>query len=129
MTDPIIYVGTHRIKEGALEVARDGSVQMGEYLEANHPRMIHFGIYIDDEAHEMTVIQVHPDQASMLQHLEIARDKIAQAYGFLEGTEKIEIYGSPDGELVDLIGQMAMGAPVRFNQAAAGFSRLTAPVT
>jgi hypothetical protein len=26
--------------------------------------MLHFGIYIDDDAHEMTVIQIHPDDVA-----------------------------------------------------------------
>ncbi len=124
MTAPLIYLGTHAIQKGKVEVAREASRQLGQFLEANHPRMIHFGIYIDDYANEMTVIQIHPDEDSLALHLKLAGDKIAQAYGFLVGTRKIEIYGTPSDAVVQQIGQMAMGAPLRFNAADAGFSRL-----
>ena len=68
---------------------------MGAFLEANHPRMLHFGIYIDDDAHEMTVIQIHPDEDSLVLHLKLAGERIAKAYDFLEATTRIDIYGRP----------------------------------
>jgi hypothetical protein len=97
---------------------------MGAFLEANHPRMLHFEIYIDDDANEMTVVQIHPDEDSVLLHLKLAGQQIAGAYEFLEATTVIDIYGTPSDALVDQIRQMGMGAPVRFHVAAAGFSRL-----
>jgi hypothetical protein len=120
----LLYVGTHAITLGKLDVAKQASREMGEFLEANHPRMLHFGIYIDDDAHQMTVIQIHPDEDSLVFHLKLARERIARAYDFLDATTKIEIYGRPSDALVDQIRQMGMGAPIRFNVAAAGFSRL-----
>lgn len=124
MPSPLIYLGTHQIQDGKTDIAREASRQLGEFLEANHPRMAHFGIHIDDDAGEMTVIQIHPDEASLLLHLKLAGDRIAQAYEFLEGTTKIEIFGEPSDALRDQIRQMAMGAPLRFHTADAGFSRL-----
>ena len=124
MAGSLIYVGTHAITQGKLDVARQASREMGVFLEANHPRMLHFGIYIDDGAHEMTVIQVHPDEDSLVLHLQLARERIAKAYDFLDATTKIDIYGRPSDALVDQIKQMGMGAPIRFNVATAGFSRL-----
>ena len=64
MAGSLIYLGTHAITHGKLDVAKQASREMGAFLEANHPRMLHFGIYIDDDAHQMTVIQVHPDEDS-----------------------------------------------------------------
>jgi hypothetical protein len=125
MAGPLIYLGTHAIQEGKTAIAKDASRELGQFLEANHPRMIHFGIYIDDAAREMTVIQIHPDEESLLLHLKLAGEKIAQAYEFLEGTTKIEIYGTPGDALRQQVEQMAMGAPLRFNASSAGFSRLT----
>ena len=126
MAGSLIYVGTHAITPGKLEIAKEVSREMGAFLEANHPRMLHFGIYIADDAHEMTVIQVHPDEDSLVLHLELAGERIAKAYEFLDATTRIDIYGTPSDALVDQIRQMAMGAPIRFNVATAGFSRLAA---
>ena len=124
MAGSLIYVGTHAITQGKLDVAKAASGELGAFLEANHPRMLHFGIYIDDDANEMTVIQVHPDEDSLVLHLQLAGQRIAKAYEFLDATKRIDIYGRPSDALVDQIRQMGMGAPVRFNVATAGFSRL-----
>ena len=95
MAGSLIYVGTHAITPGKLEVAKEVSRELGAFLEANHPRMLHFGIYIDDDAHEMTVIQIHPDEDSLRLHMELARERIAKAYEFLT-TTRIDIYGTPE---------------------------------
>jgi len=128
MAAPLIYIGSHAIQEDKLQAARDASQELGRFLEANHPRMVHFGIYIDDERREMTVIQLHPDEDSLLQHLQLSGEKIAQAYDFLTGTTEISIYGSPGPAMVEQIEQMAMGAPVRIRQPDAGYSRLAEAV-
>lgn len=125
MPGPLIFIGTHAIKEDKLAIAKQASQELGEFLEANHPREIHFQIYIDEDAREMKVIQIHPDDESLLFHVEVAGEHIAAAYEFLDHTNSIEIYGTPGEELTELIGRMAGGAPVSLNAAGAGFSRLT----
>jgi len=124
MAEPLIYVGTHAIKPGMLDTAKAASRELVAFVEANHPRMIHFEVDIDDDAREMTVVQVHPDPESLLVHVQLAGERIKAAYEFLEATTKIEIYGTPSDELVELIDRMRMEAPVRFNTAVASFSRL-----
>jgi hypothetical protein len=120
----LIYVGTHAIAPGKLDVAKEASRELGAFVEANHPRMLHFGIYIDDDAHEMTVIQVHPDEDSLRLHMQLAGERIAKAREFL-ATTRIDLYGTPSDALVDQVRQMGAGAPpIRFNVATAGFSRL-----
>ncbi len=127
MAGPLIYVGTHAIKRGRQEDAKTGSRALVEFLEANHGRVLHFEIFIDGDASEMTVIQIHPDEDSLRDHLRLAGEKIAQAYEFLDSTTRIDIYGTPSPALVDTLTQMGigMGAPIRFQAAAAGFTRLT----
>lgn len=129
MADPVIYVGTHAIQEGKIDDAKVASRELGEFVEANHERMHHFGIYIDDAASEMTVIQIHPDEASLVLHLQLAGERIAQAYEFLDKTTSIEIYGTISQGLTDKLNQMGMGAPITFKTADAGFSRLGSEAT
>lgn len=124
MQGPLIFIGTHAIQQGKLETAKQASLELAEFLKANHHREIHFEIYIDDDTNQMKVIQIHPDDESLLFHVEIARERIAAAYEFLDGTVSIEIYGRPGEDVRRLIGQMAGGAPVSLNVAEAGFSRL-----
>ena len=124
MSDPLIYIGTHAIKPGMLDTARKASKEMVQFVEENHPRMMHFEIDIDDAAHEMTVVQIHPDAESLMFHVQLAGDRIRSAYEFLDATTNIEIYGPESEELVELIHQMRGDAPARFNTAVAMFSRL-----
>jgi hypothetical protein len=124
MPGPLIFIGTHAIQDGKIEIAKQASRELAEFLEANHPREIYFQISIDDDAHEMRVIQIHPDDESLLFHVQVAGERIATAYEFLDATISIEIYGTPSEELSQLVHNMAMGAPLRINTAEAGFSRL-----
>ena len=124
MTGPIIYVGTHGIKDGKLEVAKQASQDLAEFVEANHPRLLHFEISFSDDGSEMLVVQVHPDEESMALHMQLAGERIAAAYEFLEGTKSIQIFGDPSEPFADNIEQMAMGAPLTINRASYGFSRL-----
>lgn len=125
MPETLIFVGTHVVKTGMTDAASAASQDLAKFLEQSHPRILHFEIDIDDDAHEMTVIQIHPDAESLMEHVRLAGDRIRAAYEFLEGTSGIEIYGTVTPELVDLVDKMSMGAPVRFNQRVAGFSRLS----
>jgi hypothetical protein len=124
MPEPLIFIGTHAIKPGMLDTAKSASRDLADFLEPNHPRINHFEVNVDDEANEMTVIQIHPDKDSVLFHIQIAGEQIRSAYEFLEGTTKIELYGNPSQTVINVVNQMSMGAPVRFNQAVARFSRL-----
>ncbi len=124
MPEPLILIGIHAIEPGMLDAAKSASRDLADFLEPNHPRINHFEVNVDDEANEMTVIQIHPDEDSVLFHIQIAGEKIRSAYEFLEGTTKIELYGNPSQTVIDVVNQMSMGAPVRFNQAVARFSRL-----
>lgn len=125
MSGPLIYVGTHTIREGMVEEARGASADLGRFLEERHPRLLHFQIAIDQERRSMTALHVHPDEASLATHLEVAGDRIAQAYAFLEGTDRIDIFGDPSPGFAERIGDMAMDAPVQFHAMEAGFTRLT----
>lgn len=124
MNNTLIYVGWHAIRRERLDDAKAASKELVEYIETNHPTMAHFEIDIDDDASEMTVLQIHPNEESLLRHLDLAAERIQAAYDFLEQTTRIEIFGSPSEELVDAINQMSAGAPVSFNTAVAGFSRV-----
>ena len=124
MPNPLVYVGKHAIQEGKLEVARDASRELAAHLEANHPTEAHFEIAIDNARHEMTVLQVHPDEDSLRLHIQIGGDRIKSAYEFLESTTSIEIHGNPSDELRSLLGTMSMGAPVIIHTPDAGFTRL-----
>ena len=121
----IVFVGTHRIHEGKLDVAKEASADLARFVAENHPRVLHFQIHIDDDSREMTVIQVHPDEESLMLHMRLAGDRLARAYEFLD-TDVVRIFGDVTEQFRE---QATMGgrSNVRFEPPYVGFSRL-APV-
>jgi hypothetical protein len=125
MAGPIVYVGFHSIKQGQLEVARKASRDLVTFVETNHPRFLHFEIGFSEAGDEMRVVQVHPDEESLALHMQLAGEKIAASYSFLEGTTGIHIFGDPSEAFTSRIQEMALGAPVSITRADSGFSRLS----
>ena len=121
MPGPIVFVGTHRIHEGRLDIAKKASAELTEFVRDNHPRVLHFEIYIDDEKRAMTVIQIHPDEESLMLHMQLAGDRLARAYEFLD-TVGVRMFGN----LSEPFKEGAMGGreAVTFERPYTGFSRL-----
>jgi hypothetical protein len=82
---------------------------------------LHFEIYIDDQTREMTVVQIHPDEESLMLHMQLAGDRVARAYEFLD-TVVVRMFGSPSDSFKEAA--MGGGENVSFERAYAGFSRL-----
>ena len=125
MAGPLIYVGKHAIKKDKEDLARAASQELARFVEENHPRFLHFQLDISDDGREMTVLQVHPDEESMGLHMQLAGERIAAAYEFLDKTADIQIFGDPSEAFTAQIHQMAMGAPVMIHRTEFGFSRLS----
>ena len=121
MPGPIVFVGTHRIHQGKLDIAKEASAGLAKFVRDNHPRVLHFEIYIDDATREMTVIQIHPDEESLMLHMQLAGDRLSGAYGFLD-TVAVRMFGHPS----EPFKAAAMGGreSVSFETPYAGFSRL-----
>ena len=127
MAEPFIFIGTHTIKEGKLEDFKQHSQEFCKFVEANEPRLIHFGFYFDEDGTEVTVVQVHPDADSMAFHMQVGREHFIHAYEFLDTTRSLQIYGTPSDALVEQMKQVAPpGVPVIVKSEFAGFDRLPA---
>lgn len=121
MAGPIVFVGSHRIHEGKLDTAKEASRELAEFVRTNHPRVLHFEIYVDDKTREMTVVQVHPDEESLMLHMQLASDHFERAYGFLD-TDIVRMFGTPSEDFKTMV--MGSGERVSFESPLAGFSRL-----
>lgn len=121
MPGPIVFVGTHRIHEGKLDVAKEASAELAQFVRDNHPRVLHFEIYIEDDKREITVIQIHPDEESLMLHMQLAGDRLARAYEFLD-TVAVRMFGNPSEPFKEAA--MGGGSNVSFERPYAGFSRL-----
>jgi hypothetical protein len=96
MPSPFIFIATNRLKAGRLDRERKRVPGLVEFIEANEPRLIAFNEYVNETGDEVTVVQIHPDAASMEAHMEIVRERAQQAYAeTLEATVRIQVFGDP----------------------------------
>ena len=96
MSSPFIFIATNRLKAEQLERERARVPGLVEFIEANEPRLIAFNEYVSEAGDEVTVVQVHPDAASMEAHMEIVRERAQQAYAeTLDATVRIQVFGRP----------------------------------
>jgi quinol monooxygenase YgiN len=129
MQSPFIFIATNRLKPGQLDRERKRVPGLVEFIEANEPRLIAFNEYVNDAGDEVTVVQVHPDAASMEAHMEIVHERAMQAYAeTLDATVRIQVFGRPTGAILEALRQQAgSGVEITVNgEHLGGFTRSAA---
>ena len=124
MSEPLISLDTSLIGDGRLDELKEAVAELVEFVRSNEPRPIAYEIYFDEAGSRMTVVQVHPDSASMEYHMTVAGPAFA---GFAEliTLSTLDVYGKPSEELLELLRrevQMLGDATVTILQA--GFARI-----
>jgi hypothetical protein len=125
MSEPIVFVDTSDIREGALEGLRAAVGDLAAFVEANEPDTISYEVFFSDDGRRMTVLQVHPDSASMERHMEIAGPIFAR-FADLLTLRTVDVYGTPSEKVVDQLRRKAelLGtATVEVHDLQAGFAR------
>jgi hypothetical protein len=108
MAAPLIFIATNRLKAGQLERERERVPGLVEFIEANEPRLIAFNEYLSDAGDEVTVVQVHPDTASLEAHMEIVRERARAAYAeTLDATVRIQVFGEPTDAILEALREQA----------------------
>ena len=79
MSAPFIYVGTYQVSEGRFDDARRALAEAVEFIDANEPRLISFNIYANEDAGTISIVQVHPDSASMDFHMKLVAEHLSSA--------------------------------------------------
>jgi quinol monooxygenase YgiN len=93
MSGPLIYVGTYTIKPGSQEEARRRLAELVDFVETNEPRMIAFNTYLDRDGNTVSVVQVHPDSASMEFHMQVNAKHFATAFDWLDTSMSGQYFG------------------------------------
>jgi hypothetical protein len=105
---PFIFIATNRLKPGRLDRERKRVSGLVEFIEANEPRLIAFNEFVNDAGDEVTVVQIHPDAASMEAHMEIVRERAQQAYAeTLDATVRVQVFGQPTEAILETLRQQA----------------------
>jgi quinol monooxygenase YgiN len=126
MSEPLISLDTSLIRDGRLAELKEAVAELVEFVRSNEPRLIAYEIYFDEAGSRMTVVQVHPDSASMEYHMTVAGPAFA---GFAEliTLSTLDVYGKPSEELLELLHrkvQMLGDATVIVHDLQAGFARI-----
>jgi hypothetical protein len=129
MPSPFIFIATNRLKAGQLHRERKRVPGLVEFIEVNEPRLIAFHEYVNETGDEVTVVQVHPDAASLEAHMETVRERAAEAYTeTLEATVRIQVFGEPTDAILETLRQQAgSGVEISVNgEHLGGFTRSAA---
>ena len=124
MSEPLIYVGTYTIKPGNEGDARGRLAELVDFVETNEPRMIAFNAYLDRDGKTVSIVQVHPDSASMEFHMQVNAKHFATAFDWLDESMNGQYYGPISDALAAELAKWDE-AFVHLPVHAAGFTRTT----
>ena len=93
MSGPLIYVGTYTVKPGNEEQAAGRLAELVDFVETNEPRIIAFNTYLDRDGKTVSIVQVHPDSASMEFHMQVNAKHFATAFDWLDASMTGQYFG------------------------------------
>jgi hypothetical protein len=126
LRDMIVYVDISEVREGALDELRARLKNFVDFIEAKEPRLIAYNVYLSADGTRMTVVNVHPDSASLEYHMEVAGPAFRQ-FVELVSLSSIHIYGEPSEKALKQAHEKARllgGGAVEVDPLHAGFTRL-----
>ena len=106
MSEPIVFISHHGIKEGMVEEFRESYRKHAPLIEADKPGTVVWLHYLDEDESEVTGIHVFPDAEAMERHMEGARERAGEAWQFLV-PGRFEIFGKPNERVLAFMKQVA----------------------
>jgi hypothetical protein len=125
MKDLIYYIDASIIRQGKLNELKKAAQELAEFVDLNESRPISYNIYFNEDGTQMSLLQIHPDSASLEFHLELAGHAFQKFKDLLQ-LSTIQIYGQPSENLLNQLNrkaEMLGNAKVIVNNFQAGFSR------
>jgi hypothetical protein len=95
----LVYVDNSAVREGALEELKRAVEELVDFVEANVPRLIAYNVYFSDDGRQMTVVHIHPDSASLENHME-AGGPAFRRFADLLTLSSIRVYGEPSEKVM-----------------------------
>ncbi len=126
MAQPIVYVDTSEVRPGRLDELKAAMDDLARFVQANEPQLLAYNVYFNDDGTRMTVLHINPDSASLELHMKVAGPRFPPIGQFIKMLS-IDVYGRPDGGLVETLRQKAEmldSGTVRVHDFHAGFARL-----
>lgn len=125
MSQPIVFISHHKIKEGKLEALREYSPLTTQLLYEQKPDTVVFLACASEDGSEVSFFHVFPDAKAMEVHFQGAEERSKKAYEFIQ-PQSMEIYGSPSDLVLESMEKIAeSGVEVRIDtDYLGGFLRL-----
>jgi quinol monooxygenase YgiN len=125
MDDLIVVIDSSEVREGKLEEVQTALKELVEFVEANEAAPIAYNVYFSDDGTRMSVVQIHPNAASMEFHMKVAGPIFGKFADLLE-LSRVDFYGTPTAELLEQMrhkAQLLGSSHVIVNELHAGFTR------
>jgi hypothetical protein len=125
MSQSIVYIDTSAIREGKLQELESAMKHLAGFLDANVPRLLSYGFYLDGNRTRMTVVAIHPDSASLEYHLDVGGSEFGKFASLIE-LLRIEVYGYVSQAALDRLrrkAEMLRRGTVVTHELYAGFTR------
>lgn len=106
MSEPIVLVDVSDVRAGRLDDLKAAITDLARFVEANERRPIAYSLYLDPAGTRMTVIQIHPDSASLEQHMTMAAGEFAK-FADLVRLARMDIYGHASEGALELLRRKA----------------------
>jgi hypothetical protein len=128
MSQPLVYIDTSDVREGALDELKSAIDELAEFVEKNEPQLISYNVFFSDDGSRMTVVHVHADSSSLDYHMDVAGPRFGK-FADLLTLSSIHIFGEPSDkalrQLQDKVRLLGSGAVI-VHALHAGFSRFRA---
>lgn len=72
MSQPLVYIDTSEVHDGALDELKKAIEELVAFIEANEPQILAYHVYLNESGSQMTVMHVHADPASFDHHMDVA---------------------------------------------------------
>ena len=99
MSQPLIYIDTSDIREGALEELKGAIGDLADFVESHEPQIVSYAVYFSHDGRQMTVVHVHADSDSLDYHMDVAGPRFGR-FADLVTLSSIHIFGEPSAEAI-----------------------------
>jgi len=125
MSEPIVFITHHKVKEGKLGAFRKFNLEGFQRIQEEKPDTIVMLGYAGENGTEVSFVHIFPDAEAMDLHFQGVDDRANKAYEFIQPM-RMEIYGSPSDKVLASMKQIAeSGVSVRVDtNHLGGFLRL-----
>jgi hypothetical protein len=106
MSDRILYRDISEVREGKLAELKSAIGELVTFIDQKVATIIFYSIYLSKDNKYMTVVQMHPDSASLEYQMETGMPVFAKFKDLLL-LKSIDVYGNPGEKLLQQLNRKA----------------------